>query len=245
MNYPNQLLPQPQYKKINCSIDHLHLIRHIDPISGDEIIDSETGNIKLRYIADPTKHIADYSTSLLGKFKIEHIKIALTPEGKKFYNFYCFPNRRVKKLIYKTDFFLMHNRQYLTIKISNISENLISFETSSGLDNGRCVIEHTPMRWNFWHFSVRWKHNDSEYLHEQEEKNFSKPTQGWVRVLSTTARAMLVHHAEINNDNYEIISKNCYKNFKNVIGIKQLYIILKFLRVKKKWRVSILRKFLT
>jgi hypothetical protein len=228
MKYPSQLLPQYRYKNINCNIDNFHLIRHIDPKEGDTVIDSETGNIKLKYIADPTKHIADYSTSLLSRFKIQHIKIALTSEGKNLYNFYCFPNRRVKKPIYDTDFCTISNRQFFTIKISSLNRKHIFFETSNGKDEAQCVIEHTPMRWNFWHFSVRWKHNDSEYLHEQEEKLFSRPTQGWIRVLSTTARAMLVHHARINNDNYEIISKKCYKNIENNSGIKKLYIILKF-----------------
>jgi len=229
MNYPAQLLPNRHYKIIECDINHLHLVRHIELKGEDEIIDPDTGNVKLKYVADPTRHIADYSTNLLGIFELKHIAIYLTADGKKLYNTYCLPDAEVKPLIYNTDFQITNNRKYFTIKIADISNIPVPFVINGIEKKAKCLIEHTPMKWNFWHFSIRWINDNSEYLHDQNENLFDRPKQGWVRLLSTAARAMLVHYADTNEIDYQVISKSCYTKY-NVNPLCQgIYLFLKLI----------------
>ena len=65
MIYPTQLLPGINYKLINCDISGLTLVRFIELKDGLDIVDLNTGNIQLKYIVDPTKHIVEYSMNLL------------------------------------------------------------------------------------------------------------------------------------------------------------------------------------
>lgn len=233
MKYPIQLLPKKNYKKIDCDFNHLHLVRHIEPKNDDEIIDPETGNIKLTYIADVTRHISDYSTSLLGIFELKHIAIFLTAQGKKLYNADWSPNSEINSPIFNTHFQLNNSRKYFTIKISNINNKPVLFMIDGIEKKASCFVEHTPMKWNFWHYSIRWINDNSEYLHEQNEKLFDKPKQGWVRVLSSAARSMLVHYASTNEVDHQIIQKSCYKQPASNLFFQKISLFLSFIRIKK------------
>ncbi|MFN8250352.1 MAG: hypothetical protein U0V75_00625 [Ferruginibacter sp.] len=213
MNYPTKLLPQKKYKIINCDISNSLLIRHIDIKDNDyEIEDPETGNVKLKYISQQTKHIADYSTSLFGIFTIKHLAIRLTNEGKKKYNEYCEPNSLITPLIFNDDFLIDNNRKFISFKVGSINNKIITYPQNDTNTNGKCVVEHTPMKWNYWHFSVRWVNENFEYLNKQPEVLFDRPKTGWVRLFSTAARAMLANNAKAYVQECEFPKKKCYQS---------------------------------
>lgn len=219
MKYPQQLLPQKKYKIINCDISNSILIRHVDIKENDnELIDAETGNVKLQYIADPTRHIADYSTSLFGIFSETHLAIRLTKEGKLKYNDYCAPETMISPLIYNQDYELVNNRKYITLNIGNIKDKKINYLSNNKTSTGTCVVTHTPMKWNYWHFSVRWINENSEYLNEQPETLFGKPKTGWVRLLSSAARAMIAENAKAYIQEHKLPPKKCYMTSVSVLS---------------------------
>ena len=210
MFYPTQLLPGINYKLIDCDISELPLIRFIELKDGLDIVDVITGNIQLKYIADPTKHIADYSMNLLGIFEIEHLPITLTNEGKNLYNHYCLPPFENDTPIFPTHFELKVGKKYFTLKVYEINNLLIPYEMDGKILSGKCLVEHTPMKWNFWHFSIRWQNADAAYLHHENDKQIKK---GWGRQLSSAARATIVQFATSSPDpEYNLIAKGCYIN---------------------------------
>lgn len=207
MDFPTELLPKENYKTIDCDISKCILVRIVKIIEEFPLINPDTGNIQLKYIADPTKQIADYSTNLLGVFEMQHLDIALTENGKLKYNHYCNPNEIVDTPIFQTDFDNNKVEKYFTLLISELNNYEIPYENGNEKYKGVCSIEHTPMKWNFWHFSIRWKNVDKEYLHLQNE---NKLKRGWARQLSSAAKSLIVQFARLNEPNYFVIPKNCY-----------------------------------
>ena len=206
MIFPAELLPNITYKIIDCDISHSYLVRFIEIKEGLPLINNETGYIDLKYIADPTKHIADYSTNLLGIFKLKHLNITLTKEGKDAYNGYCKPDEEVDIPKYLVDFQIRQKIEYFTLLILDIAD--FSFEYNSELKlEAKCIVKHTPARWNFWHFSIHWVNADGVFLHTLEEKELRK---GWGKQLSAAAKAMLVQFVSLSEPNYKPISKTCY-----------------------------------
>lgn len=207
MNFPEQLLPNIERKIIDCDTSEYVLVRFVELKDGLELI-NELENIELKYIADPTKHISDYSTNLLGVFEINHIAISLTDLGKQKYNLYCLPNETVTTPEYEAEFYLNNERKYFSLKIGEIDNFTFPYEIDKVTYTGKCIVEHTPMKWNFWHFSIRWQNQDNIYLDSLNDKEIKK---GWGRQLSSVARALLSQFAKLSiPDNYQIIPTACY-----------------------------------
>ena len=90
--------------------------------------------------------------------------------------------------------------------ISDISD--FSFEYNSELKlQAKCVVEHTPARWNFWHFSIHLVNADGIFLHTLTDKDLGK---GLGKQLSYAAKAMLVQFVSLTEPNYTPILKTCY-----------------------------------
>ncbi|MEP7268219.1 MAG: hypothetical protein ABI844_11385 [Saprospiraceae bacterium] len=209
-----RLLPDKNRKIINCKLNSWKLIRYVKLKEGIPLVNPETKNIQLQYIADPTKHISDYSTNILGLFKINDLKISLTNDGKSIYNHYCEPDEFVSRPKYLKHFESRKEIVYFTIQISKINNYKFDFHLGSEIITAFCHVVHTPMKWNFWHFSLRWS-KDNEYLHELPEKELGK---GWGRQLSSAARASLVHFAETEiGDTKSLIPEKYYLKNQNKI----------------------------
>lgn len=95
MNYPLEILPNENYKLIDCDLSDHYLLRITDTSDLNEIIDTETGYVSIKYICSPGEHIVDFSTNLLGIYNAEHIYLDFTAEGKDRYMHYCDPSEKV------------------------------------------------------------------------------------------------------------------------------------------------------
>lgn len=208
MNYPINILPNYAYRLIDCDISHLTLIRYFKVIDNDDYIEKDTGKIKQIYIANPTQQISDCSTNLLSVFQIEDIYISLTTIGNSVYNQYCNPDEEVETPLFEHHFILDKHRKYFYINISNINNQLIPYELENETFYCKCFIVHTPMKWNFWHFSIRWKTHDDKWLHDFDNNKFKK---GWVKRLSNLAKSFIANFAKIEIPEFCIIDENNYK----------------------------------
>lgn len=76
MEYPNRLLPKPQYKRIHWheSLRNHFLIHFTDQ---KDIRDPNTNKLHIKHVVKRTDHLRDYSTNLLGIFLVDDIYWAL------------------------------------------------------------------------------------------------------------------------------------------------------------------------
>lgn len=201
MNYPIEILPNKRYKKITQNISKFCLVRYIDgKFESNELKDPVTGNVKVEYIANPRDQISDLSTSLLSVFRIEHNYISLTDYGKKEYNHECMPNEHVITPIHEKHFTIDKNKSFWFVTIGDLFEKEITVELDRKTSYiVKCIIVHTPMKWNFWHFSIRWIATD-------RNNNQVKLT----RAVYTNARIMLSKHSSTDEPKYSPIEKSYY-----------------------------------
>lgn len=200
--YPLVLLPKPGYKKITCSLGNYYLVRHTDTNNIQELINAETGLLKVEAICTPREHIDDLSTSLLGVYNFEHLPIELSYQGKCDYAHYCNPDDVVATPIFETHFTLNDNRGCWTVLIRDIENAVADFTMGANRDKfkAECRVLHTPMKWNYWHFSVRWYLLEREvYLYElQDEKEKGKIK----KKLGNEARALIAQYAKVEQPSY-------------------------------------------
>ena len=95
LEYPSEILPQPEFKIIDCDLSDQHLIRSTSTKEKEELVDRNTGLVKTEHICSPRTNMEDLSTSLFGVFNQYHNAIELTKEGKNLYSEYCPPNIEV------------------------------------------------------------------------------------------------------------------------------------------------------
>jgi hypothetical protein len=157
--YPSVLLPQPNFKYIDCDLSNFYFIRYFEIKAHIPIID-DNNDIAQTYICSPTSNIQDLSMSLLSHYEYEHVKILLTELGIKNYSHYCLPSYPGQPLIYKDEFLKTESRGYWLIE-ANLCDSLkcdITFvkEKVEIQYTAKSKKKHTPMRWNFWHFSLLW-----------------------------------------------------------------------------------------
>ena len=206
MNYPTNLLPNPAYKKIDCDLSEYHLVRYTDTIDKSEIVEPSTGLIKAKYISYPSENISDLSINLLGIFQHEHLEIELTEKGKEFYMVYCEPDIKVEPPLYEEDFELNNNRGCWHLIIGEIQDTPVEYKIEQENFNAICKVIHTPMNWNYWHFSIRWLLEDNEYWIRQDKRG--KKT--WKKRLAHDARSHLQRFASIEIPKFKTIERGNY-----------------------------------
>jgi hypothetical protein len=154
MNYPAKLLPQSNYKKIKWSNDlyPLFLLRHTPTAN---LLD-DTNKLKEEYITKQTDHLRDLSTNLLGEFSIEDNKIEVIKKDK---DFFCEWNEGddASEPVYNVDFVINENSGCFYWNIGEIIS--LEFSHTDHIDNSDYSLNfnilHTPVKCNFWHFSIR------------------------------------------------------------------------------------------
>ena len=67
---------------------------------------------------------------------------------------YCNPDDRVEIPLFEIEFTNDANRLFWCAKINQL--NNVAFPYTRGKEPFTCGVEHTPMKWNYWHFSLRW-----------------------------------------------------------------------------------------
>ena len=245
MKYPVHILPQKYYKKISNSLYDNFLIRHfILNEENSEICDCN-GQIENKFLFHPTEKFGDLSTSVLGVFTIDDIKVNLTSEGKDKYGSYCEGDFNCDVPQYPKDFVFDDNnglRKFWTIKIGNIHNQTCSFEKVNAVtpSSFTCHVIHTPAKWNFWHFSIRWFLNDDRVYYFEK---FNEITAGNKKRIATSVRALLKENIEIGinqksnvPEGYYLLEENKSNNFADCIldsvvsllkKIKTLFLIVK------------------
>lgn len=205
MDYPIEILPNAAFKYIDCDLATHFLLRIINTRDINEFWDFETNMLKIAHVCSPREHIQDLSMSLLGIYRPQDIFIQLTESGKIKFNHYCEPDANVPVPVFEEEFILNEDRHYWWVPIDKLSNKEFPYERDNHPFVATCMVEHSPMRWNFWHFSLKWKTDlgDLEDLPEKQKKNVD-------RRIAHSARALIAKFAIIEFPENLILPKNCY-----------------------------------
>jgi len=208
MRYPTEILPNKNYKLIRCDLVNHYLIRYTACKAREVIFDDNTKQIKQEYICSPREQMEDLSTSLLGVYDTSHIPIELTLLGKTKFSEYCAPDEIVPIPEYETEFILNDKRGFWVILIKNI-QGLLADYTQHDIKQpfkAKCSIQHTPVKWNYWHFSIRWELEEGVYLHKLPHNTKAKVAKR----LGTETRALIAKFAEIDEPNFSQLEVDEY-----------------------------------
>jgi hypothetical protein len=209
MSYPVKILPNENYKSIECDLSDHFLIRYIPMHNVNvlkDLIEPITGHIKQSYVFSPKERAQDLSTRLLGVFEISHLKIDLTKSGKGKYNEYCQPECKVSPPVFEEDYVINNDRHFWVLLISEINNIKVDFTKSNMPFKAICRVQHSPMKWNYWHFSVRWETDDGMW-HELPDNEKKKK---WSNRLAHEVRTLIAMYAKIEEPNYSELDKSCY-----------------------------------
>jgi hypothetical protein len=220
MIYPAQILPNSNYKCIECDLSKHYLIRFTESNERVDLFDESLNQVKQTQICHPSENMRDLSTSLLGVFETSFIKINLTEAGKKKYNEYCDPDIVVETPVFNTDFIVKENRGFWVVLIGDINK-IIADYTVGDIDTkfkATCIIEHTPMKWNYWHFSIRWNIEKKGFWHKLELNESQRKKLG--KRLGHEARATIAKFARIQEPCFSALETvNYCKNLGcNLVG---------------------------
>lgn len=198
MDYPVNLLPKASHKFIDCDLSGLCLIRHSH--LPNELILDEHNQLKNEIIT--SNQLPDLSTSLFGVFTLMDIKIKVTNED---YQCYCNPNIEVEPPVFEKDFECVEGRGYWSVLIESVNKQKVEYE--DGSLSAICHIVHTPMKWNFWHFSMRWFINDiNNYWHINPEYQ----TKSIRRKLVAEDRGLIKEFGKPILVSEQVIDESCY-----------------------------------
>lgn len=208
MEYPIVLLPNPERKLISCDVSEHHLVRYT---KDKNVIDEAIGLVSDKAIGQPSEtHLPDMSASLLGIYKIDHIALALTAVGLELYSNYCEPDINVDPIpVYEKDFVLDENRGFWFVQVLKVHEVKATYQIKEETFEAVCHVHHTPMLWNFWHFSVRWfVLNVNKFWHEMSKEE--KKESGWNKILAHETRSIIRTFATIELPEPIEIQPECY-----------------------------------
>lgn len=205
--YPSKILPNPNYKLITCDVSNHAIVRYTTAVNKDDIIEPETQKVKVDCISSPREGMADLSTSFLGVFQLENLRITLTDEGKNVYNEYCEPNLLVEAPVIDTHYSEIE-RGYWWIIIKDINQEKVDFVFDNKTYKAQCRVEHTPMKWNYWHYSVRWYIEGVGYWHLMEDMKLKAK---FGKKLGHEARTYVKMFAKVDEPNITDLSEEFYK----------------------------------
>jgi hypothetical protein len=204
MEFPVLLLPTTERKHIVCDLSDYFLIRYTERSCEDP-----TSTISTLDICIQSKDIADLSTSLLSIYKIEHVRLELTKIGKEKFAEYCAPDLEIEPHPqHEIDFIDNDKRGFWTIRINDIHNQQANFTMGENQEKftARCVVVHTPTKWNFWHFSIRWLISTGFMLNDLDDK----PLKKYAKKLSGETYALIKQYAQYQCPEYPILNQACY-----------------------------------
>ncbi len=205
MTYPNELLPQSNYKLIDfgstdCKFERLVLCRQTKDSDFTDIDSDGLEIIKLDYISIETDHLRDFSTNLFGVFNENHFGIEWIKNDAKNDRMFDHWNKENEIILPKFNFHFVinQNKKAFYLKLRDFQNKIIPNDQD---DEILSKVIHTPCNSNFWHFSIRWLINgiDSSELPKSKRRS----------VLSI-ARTQISILGESSVKEYAIINYNCY-----------------------------------
>jgi hypothetical protein len=206
--YPLIILPKTHYKRINCSGEGYYIIRHFD-VEDDTPIFNELNQINADYICKKPTHIYDLSTSLYGHFEGDHCTIKLTPKGASEFG-ECQPDYPGTPLVLNEDYQVDNERKYWLVDYSTVNQMKVSFVYDKVQLLAESYVAHTPMKWNFWHHSIRWKIGDIE-LYNTTVYSKSK-LQNLHKLIGAKARSIIAQSAVVEVKVFNILPEELFCN---------------------------------
>lgn len=205
MEYPQEILPHSNYKIIDCNLSGFLLIRFTNTKDKSVIWNAETNSISQDQICHPSEKIEDLSMSLLGYYTPKHIFIDFTPAGKAKFMKPWDLNQEPDIPLFGTEFFHNNNKHFWWVSIAKLNNQTFKFESSEGPRNTTCHVCHTPMFWNFWHFSLKWSTEDGP-LADLKGNKWKKAA----RRIGHAVRVVIAQNASIEEPRYELLSTPCF-----------------------------------
>ncbi len=192
IQYPERLLPEARFQVIRHdprTIDG-YLIRHTEHT---DIQDPATGHLLPSCVAPQTDHLHDLSTSLLGIFMPADVEYQLTGGQKSYFTGLWTPGEIVPPPVFEQDFVRRPERGFFVLRAADISGQVVPYNVGAQ-DNltAVCQLIHTPVRANFWHFSIRWFNTEGDVLLQNGN---------WKRRLLTACKALICQFARLEIPN--------------------------------------------
>jgi hypothetical protein len=206
--YPVEILPSANKKHIECDTSNYYFLRNIDLVK-DIPIWNELGQLNANYFCNPSHNIRDFSVSLAGHFKVDHTKIRLTHKGKTDFG-ECDPNFQGSPPVKTIDYNLNDSALYWSIMVSLMNNVVAKIKRGDDDVSAVSYIKHTPMKWNFWHFSIRWLVDGIDLV---ENPNGLNPSQldAIFKKIGGKIRAQLATHIQPDHPIFLILPDNCFK----------------------------------
>lgn len=156
MSYPIEILSQQDNKYIDCNLSDFVLARFTRTCEKSEYFDEDFKTIKINHIVYSDNDVLDFSTNLLGIYKLIHVKIKFLENGVRFQKPWNLGESSEIPVLGE-EFELDDNRGYWLIKIGEIDGIKIEYKRGDAkeLFPGYLRIKHTPILGNFWHFSIK------------------------------------------------------------------------------------------
>lgn len=205
MEYPEEILPHSNYRIIDCDLSNFSLIRYTNTNDKTVIWNAGTNSIVQEHICHPSERIEDLSMSLLGYYTPKHIFIDFTPVGKEKFMKPWNLNQEPDIPSFGTEFLHNNNKHFWWISIVKLNNRTFKFESNEGPRNTTCHVSHTPMLWNFWHFSLRWS-TENGALADMEGNKRKKAA----RRIGHAVRVIIARDASIEEPSYQLLSSNFF-----------------------------------
>lgn len=188
--YPTEILPGERKKLIHTLPANSCLIRKINT-SLPNWFDEEIKKPRMVALCSPKEGMRDLSTGLLGVFRSEHFQLDFSNHNRSFFE-PCAADDIVPIPIIDSDYAMQESTPFVVyFCVEKIKSLTFDYQFAENTYSSNCLVAHTPAKWNYWHFSIRW---DS---HEGEIQHFEKPPK-WVSRLCEQARHILYQHMKLN-----------------------------------------------
>lgn len=200
MQYPEHLIPKSTYKYIN-DLEELRLctlVRHTKDhtiyLEGTNQLNPEVLKLEVT-----SSQLRDLSTNLLGVFTLNDIFINII--NNELLELWVEGEDLQQPISHEQDFRLVDGRGYFYFRISEV----IDLEIPGGI-KGVPVnfnVLHTPIKANFWHFSIRVFSEGVEM--SQLPISDNKRTKIWKGI-----KDFLTVCAFVDSNDHTIIPERCY-----------------------------------
>ena len=147
--------------------------------------------------------------SLFGVYTEQHINLTFTDLGNERYNHYCQPDANVPVPVLEEDFTDEDGRRgYWCVPVNKLADFAIFLYQGKDQLTATCRVVHTPMRWNYWHHSLRWEISTGP----MEEIADKKLRENTARKIGHSARVAISHFAKSTVPGTPALAKTCYCN---------------------------------
>ena len=162
MPYPVHLLPKRHYRRIPFErwLENHYLLRHT---KDKDLLDPETYLLKLDHIVVNTDHLRDFSINLTGVYRPEDRYWGITKE--RMDDYYGEIWQEGEEVIAPPDgeVTFHEERGAFYLKIGDFAGKIVHAQGEAP-KSFVCDVLHTPIRCNFWHFSLRWRDEGGEHV---------------------------------------------------------------------------------